>query len=375
MDYFSGLSKYPELLASYVLPNHDIIYTIKAEAVKILEKNRLTPAFLGYQANSKDRVLQEVMALYQAILNINITYSAMPASFETEGQRIRLVDQIWETKFGNCIDISLLFAACLEAIDLNPILIVTRGHAFIGVWLSDQRLEAVVNYDQAAISKRIAHGIDDIALIESTHLCRGNAYTMREAMNIAETQLLHANNFILSLDIKHARSHGILPLPFTGKDELNNAAIKNTAGLAKKQAIDYFNIDDNKLDLVLSEVKDLTKQKIWERKLLDLSLRNNLLNLRFTKSMLQIVDLKTDLLEDHLSNGKSLTIHPNNSQEVLRRYNLYLEPLHSSEPLFKLADDEFRYNRLLTLYHQDDLDNILTHLYRNAKLAEEENGK
>ncbi|ULT24236.1 DUF4011 domain-containing protein [Sphingobacterium sp. E70] len=91
--------------------------------------------------------------------------------------------------------------------------------------------------------------------------------------------------------------------------------------------------------------------------------------------MLQIVDLKTDLLEDHLSNGKSLTIHPNNSQEVLRRYNLYLEPLHSSEPLFKLADDEFRYNRLLTLYHQDDLDNILTHLYRNAKLAEEENGK
>ncbi|RKE56570.1 superfamily I DNA and/or RNA helicase [Sphingobacterium detergens] len=375
MDYFGGLSKYPELLASYVLPNHDIIYTIKAEAVKILEKNRLTPAFLGYQSDSKDRVLQEVMALYQAILNINITYSAMPASFETEGQRIRLVDQIWETKFGNCIDISLLFAACLEAIDLNPILIVTQGHAFIGVWLSDQRLEAVVNYDQAAISKRIAHGIDDIALIESTHLCRGNAYTMREAMNIAETQLLHANNFILSLDIKHARSHGILPLPFTGKDELNNAALKNTTGSTKKQAIDYFNIDDNKLDLVLSEVKDLTKQKIWERKLLDLSLRNNLLNLRFTKSMLQIVDLKTDLLEDHLSNGKSLTIHPNNSQEVLRRYNLYLEPLHSSEPLFKLADDEFRYNRLLTLYHQDDLDNILTHLYRNAKLAEEENGK
>lgn len=375
MDYFGGLSKYPELLASYVLPNHPIIYTIKAEAVKILEKNRLKPAFLGYQSNSKERVLQEVTAIYQAILNINITYSAMPPSFETEGQRIRLVDQIYETKFGNCIDISLLFAACLEAIDLNPILIVTHGHAFIGVWLGDQRLDAVINYDQAAISKRIVHGIDDIALIESTHLCRGNAYTMGEAMNYAETQLLHANNFILSLDIKHARSHGILPLPFSGKEELHNASIEHSSSLPKQQAIDRFTLDDNKLDLALSDAKELTKQKIWERKLLDLSLRNNLLNLRFTKSMLQIVDLKIDHLEDHLSNGKSLSIHPNNNQQLLRRYNLYSAPLHFSEPLFKLADDAFRYNRLLTHYHQDDLDIILTHLYRNAKLAEEENGK
>lgn len=375
MDYFGGLSKYPELLASYVLPNHDIIYEIKAEAVKILEQNRLKPAFEGYQSNSKERVLQEVMAIYQAILNINITYSAMPPSFETEGQRIRLVDQIWETKFGNCIDISLLFAACLEAIDLNPIIIVTRGHAFIGLWLNDQRLETVINYDQAAISKRAATGIDEIALIESTHLCRGNAYTMREAMNIAETQLLHANNFILSIDIRHARSHGVLPLPFTGKNEIQQMDIKTAQRLPKQQLINHFNIDDNELDLTLHEVKELTKQKIWERKLLDLSLRNNLLNIRFTKSMLQIVDLKTDLLEDHLSNGKSLSIHPNSHQQLLRRYNLYAEPLHSSEPLFKLADDEFRYNRLLTHYHQDDLDTILTHLYRNAKLAEEENGK
>jgi len=375
MDYFGGLSKYPELLASYVLPNHAIIYEIKAEAVKILEKNRLRPAFEGYQSNNKERILQEVMAIYQAILNINITYSAMSQSFEAEGQRIRLVDQIWETRFGNCIDISLLFAACLEAIDLNPILIVTRDHAFIGVWLSDQRLEAIVNYDQAAISKRIAPGIDDIALIESTHLCKGNAYTMREAMNIAETQLLHAKNFILSLDIKHARSHGILPLPFTGREELNKAGIKSSSNLSNQQAIDHFNLDDNNLDLALSDTKDLTKQKIWERKLLDLSLRNNLLNLRFTKSMLQIVDLKIDHLEDHLSNGKSLSIHPNNNQQLSRRYNLYSEPMHFSEPLFKLAEDEFRYNRLLTHYHQDDLDIILTHLFRNAKLAEEENGK
>ena len=91
--------------------------------------------------------------------------------------------------------------------------------------------------------------------------------------------------------------------------------------------------------------------------------------------MLQLVDSKINVLEDSLADGKSFTIHPDNNQAILRKYNLYDEPLHQSQPLFKFADDEFKYNRLLTYYHQDDLDNILTNLYRSAKLAEEENGK
>src|SRR5690606_7935868 len=157
------------------------------------------------QSKNRDRVLQMVAAIYEAILNLNIVYSSMPPSFEIEGQRIRLVDQILETKFGNCIDISLLFAACLEAIDLNPILVITKGHAFVGVWLEDQRFDSMVNLDQAAISKRIASGIKEIGLIESTHLCKGSAYTLKEAMNIAETQILDASSFVLSVDVKTAR--------------------------------------------------------------------------------------------------------------------------------------------------------------------------
>ena len=91
--------------------------------------------------------------------------------------------------------------------------------------------------------------------------------------------------------------------------------------------------------------------------------------------MLQLVDLKINLLEDTLADGKSYSIQPDSNQAILRRYNLYSEPLHPSEPLFKFADDEFKYDRLLTHYHQDDLNTILTHLHRNAKLSEEENGK
>ena len=375
IDYFGGLRVYPQLLASYSLPNHPLVYKIKSEAIQILENNNLKASFEGYQSRNRDRVLQMVAAIYEAILNLNIVYSAMPPSFEAEGQRIRLVDQILETKFGNCIDISLLFAACLEAINLNPILVITNGHGFVGVWLEDQRFEAMVNFDQAAISKRIASGIKEIGLIESTHLCKGSDYSLKEAMNIAETQVLDVSNFVLSIDIKNARSHGILPLPLLNKTSIVDEEEK-LSFISHNQSIEEdFEIGEIYQDLEFADTKNLTKQKIWERKLLDLSLRNNLLNIRFSKSMLQLVDLKISLLEDALADGKSYSIQSDSNQSILRRYNLYSEPLHSSESLFKLADDEFKYHRLLTHYHQDDLNSILTHLHRNAKLSEEENGK
>ncbi|WP_159633158.1 DUF3320 domain-containing protein [Sphingobacterium composti Ten et al. 2007 non Yoo et al. 2007] len=375
IDYFGGLHSYPQLLASYILPNHDLIYSLKTEAIKILESNNHLTSFEGYQSHNKERVLQIVSAIYKAIQNHQIIYSAMPASFEKSGQRIRLIDKVINTKFGNCIDISLLFAAVLEAINLNPLIIITSGHAFVGVWLEDMRFDGMINYDVTALTKRVAKGIKQIALIEATSLCKGNNIPFSQAMDTAERQLLATDNFLLSIDIKKARSYGITPLSIQSeiKQTINNS--NSTASNTDNLLDEDFDIGTSYDDLELTDLSNLTKQKIWERKLLDLSLRNNLLNLRFTKSMLQIIDLKSHLLEDNLAEGKSYIIQPDNNQPIIRRYNIYNPPLHSSDTLFTLADEEFKYGRLLTYYHNDDLNSILTNLYRSSRLAEEENGK
>lgn len=375
MDYFGGLQKHPALLASYVTPNHALIYEIKTDAVHILENRGHPPAFEGYQAESKERVLQITSALFQAVRQKEIVYSAMPPSFEKIGQRIRLIDKVITTKFGNCIDISLLFAAVLESVDLNPIVIFTEGHAFVGVWLEDKRFENGINYDQAAISKRVARGIRDLVIVETTALCKGHNVSFQGAIAAAEVQLMNERNFLLSIDIKGSRAYGVSPLPLS--QEANYIQKSNVASETEEVTFEDENYDLGETydDLELTDLSNLTKLKLWERKLLDLSLRNNLLNIRFTRSMLQLVDLKINLLEDSLAEGKSYTLMPDDSQLVTRRYNNYQPQLHPSNPLFTLADEEFSYNRLLTYYHQDDLDTILTHLYRSSKLAEEENGK
>lgn len=374
LEYFGGFQILPEMIAAYITPNHPFIYHIKRKAVEILEKQGLKTAFEGYQSNDPERVLQMMSAIYSAIQGEEIVYSSLPPGYEEMGQRLRLLNTIQQEKFGNCIDISLLFAACLEAVDLNPILIIVRGHAFIGCWLQNDKFSEAINDDKTAITKRLSKGIREMAAVEATSVCKGNNTKFSDALNAGEAQLVQKDDFLLSVDIKRARTLQIRPLPLltngTGT-QLDEEAIKQTETAAMENRFEIGTIYQDEL---LQGKQPKTKQKIWERKLLDLSLRNNLLNLHITRNMLQLVDIDISHLEDTLSDGKSFSILPNPNAEVLRKYNLFMQPLHHSSSLFQLANDELKHNRLLTHYHQQDLDNILVYIHKNAKQAIEENG-
>lgn len=374
LEYFGGFHVLPELIASYITPNHPYVYHIKRKAIEILEQHGLKTAFEGYQSNDPERVLQMMSAIYSAIQSEEIIYSSLPPSYEEIGQRLRLLNTIQQGKFGNCIDISLLFAACLEAIDLNPILVVVLGHAFVGCWLHDDKFSEIVNDDKTAITKRLSKGIREMAAVEAVSVCKGYNMKFIEALNAAEAQLIQKDDFLLSIDIKRARNQFIRPLPLqtdTLGIQLDEDTTEQTivAGMENR-----FEIGTIYQDELLYDKQPKTKQKIWERKLLDLSLRNNLLNLRMTRNMLQLLDIDISHLEDILSVGKIFSIMPNPNAEVLRKYNFFSLPLHSSSPLYQIANDELKYNRLLTHYHQQDLDSILTHIHKNAKQAIEENG-
>jgi hypothetical protein len=374
LEHFGGFQILPELIAAYITPNHPYIYHIKRKAIEILEKQGLKTAFEGYQSNDQERVLQIISAIYSAIQSEEIIYSSLPPGYEETGQRLRLLNTIQHEKFGNCIDISLLFAACLEAVDLNPILIIIRGHAFVGCWLQDDKFSEVTNDDKTAITKRLSKGIREIAAVEATSVCKGKNIKFSDALNAGEAQLVQKEEFLLSVDVKRARTLRIRPLPLltnsTGT-QLDVEALKETETAPMEKQFDIGTIYQ---DEHLQGKQPKTKQKIWERKLLDLSLRNNLLNLHVTRNMLQLVDIDISHLEDTLSDGKSFSIMSNPNAEVLRKYNLFIQPLHNSSPLFQRANDELKHNRLLTHYHQQDLENILVYIHKNAKQAIEENG-
>jgi len=61
-------------------------------------------------------------------VNSIITFTADPSTFN---QRVRLPRETLANRSANCIDGTLLLASLLEAVSLNPAIVIIPGHAFL----------------------------------------------------------------------------------------------------------------------------------------------------------------------------------------------------------------------------------------------------
>src|SRR5665647_210061 len=196
-DQWGGLTVLPEMLSSFITPNHPAIVPILKRTSVILDEWTGRPSLDEYQSCNPDRVRKQMAALYVAISEQNITYSSVPASFEETGQRIRLVDAVLSQKLGTCLDMALLYASCLEAIGIHPLIVITRGHAFAGAWLVPETFPDSVIDDASFLKKRTADGINEITLVEATCMNQGSNISFDEAIKIADSKLIESINLSL----------------------------------------------------------------------------------------------------------------------------------------------------------------------------------
>ncbi len=202
------------LLPAYMTPNHPNIISVLKNASKWMLVNGMSPSLEGYQSDGK-RVEQMIGAVYNAVKESNIIYSNPPASFFGP-QRIRLCETVFEEKFATCMDMTILFASCLESFGLHPVLITAPGHIFAGVWLNSKgRLQEPVLSDAKLIQKYIEDG--QLVAVECTAMNVGKDISYTEAKKIANNTLKAiADNDIPDhecIDVQIARSMGIRPLP------------------------------------------------------------------------------------------------------------------------------------------------------------------
>lgn len=372
-DQWHGIGTLPEMLAAFVTPNHPEISKVIHIASMILENWTGNPSFDAYQSFNPDRVKKQMAAIYEAIVSLGIVYCSPPASFENSGQRIRMCDTIFTQKIGTCIDLAILYASCIEAIGLNPLLIVIKGHAFVGAWLIDDTFADSVNDDVSLLKKRIASGINEISLVEATCMNAGQFKSFDEANNLANYKLVNEEDFILFVDIKRARLSGIKPLPQRIKT-LDGWEIIQEKEIESRESQEPDRIVVGKIiDTPL--VNQFTKQKLWERKLLDLSLRNNLLNLRIAQSTIQLFSINLGAFEDALADGDEFQVltkpddwyNPHTNSGVYQQINM-------SDPIVELLKFDLSHKRLRTYLTEGELRSALTKLYRSSRLSLEENG-
>lgn len=118
----------------------------------------------------------------------------------------------------------------------------------------------------------------------------------------------------------------------------------------------------------------LTKQTLWERKLLDLSLRNNLLNTRVSKGTIQLISVSLNKLEDALSDGQGFLIQPKPADWELPDCisGIYLPKESTTQREF--LEKEQAAQHLKTYQSEEQLRKSLIQLYRASRLSMEENG-
>lgn len=372
-DQWGGIAILPEMLSAFVTPNHPATLPIIKRAATILEQWTGNPSLDEYQSRNPDRVQKQMAAIYTAIAEQEIIYSTVPASFEEYGQRIRLVDSVMIQKLGTCLDMALLYASCLEAIGIHPLIIVVDGHAFAGGWLVPETFPDSVIEDVSLINKRVADGINDITLVETTCMNMGQNVDFDQAVKIANKRISQPD-FILSVDIKRARFSGIKPIPQRILNGQHWEIKEEETPISDRSQTTPQTINPYDLSGISSEVI-VTKQLLWERKLLDLSLRNNLLNIRITKNTLQLISANLDLFEDALADGEELRImhKPTDWDNPLFSFGLY-KSVSEADPITDLIKSELTQKRLRSYLTENELGKALTYLYRSSRTTMEENG-
>jgi hypothetical protein len=156
----------------------------------------------GYKSDldSDGSVYQRLADIWQAEdQNYSLTYISTTISFAPgQSQRIRLPAEVLNQASGNCIELVLLYAAAVEALNMQPVIILVPGHAYLGVRIDDTN--------------------DQYYFVETTMI--GQA-TFDQAVSYAGDEFDDARQHIIDgeqdygwVNVAEGRQNGILPIPW-----------------------------------------------------------------------------------------------------------------------------------------------------------------
>lgn len=374
-NQWGGLSHLPDLVAAFVQPNEPAIDRLLKQAAEILRQAGKSPALDGYRGGAK-RAWELASALWTAMAALGLDYALPPASFEHRGQKVRSAAQVMDARIATCLDLTLMFCSALEQAGLNPLVIFTKGHAFAGVWLRQEEFSTVVVDDVTAIRKRVR--LQELILFETTLITSRPAPSFTYATDLAASQVAEQaeEQFELVIDIRRARMQRIKPLASVANEVIvtpADSAMKATASTFDDGAPD---LPDDEMTTEAPELDQKDRLARWQRKLLDLSLRNNLLNFKSGKKSLRIDAPEPGMLEDVLSEGAPIRLLPRpDLMDGQDPRNLAIHEQRSREDVHREhALDALKRREVFVSVSEQELEARLVDLYRSARTVLQEGG-
>ncbi len=368
---WGGLGSMAELLPAFVMPNDPAVDRVLKGASDALRRAGRPDGLDGYTSGKRERVWELSSAIWSAIAGLRISYALPPASFERSGQKIRTPGTILDGGVATCLDTALLFAAALEQAGLNPMVVMTRGHAFAGVWLQPVEFSNLLTDEAAALRRRF--DLDDLLLFETTLATNSPPASFSQAMAAARRQIDEGAEaaFEMAIDIRRARMQRIRPLgvavggrePDASKTALTSDALESAPSLPA-------------FDVEIAEAADTPGDRIrqWQRKLLNLTTGNRLLHVPEGAKVLKLMCPDPGALEDILSSGRKVRVVPMPELDAGGRDERLYEQQTQTNLREEVAKAALARGEALSLLGKDKLDALLIELFRKAKTDLEEGG-
>ena len=230
--------------------------------------------------------------------------------------------------------------------------------------------------DAASLRKRVS--LQELVLFETTLATGGQPTAFSRAIAEANRQMdeAHEADFVLALDIRRARMQRLRPLAMAdagGMAPIADEAADDPAGDALEAPPPLPDFDLAEPDLPPTTAEGRLER--WQRKLLDLTTRNRLLNLKPGATAIRLLCPDPAGLEDRLADGASFRIvaAPPMEGGAGRDATLHLQRTGQVLDL-DYARDALDRGEILSLAPPEKLDALLIELYRKTRLDLAEGG-
>lgn len=266
----------------------------------------------------KDLGRDDVKLIFKALSDI---FSSEFSS--AEGEEIRGQEAVSESGEANQWESVAVRCSVLERLGLNPIAVVSGGTPGCGVWLYDGRLYNDIVYEPDAISMNVDGGYIAIDPIP-----------------------LSAMDFQYAVDIKESR--------------------RTVQPMGDGPEVEWEPVAE----------RPYTRKEQWERKLLDISFKNNLINMRQTSRLVPLMVGDVASFYETISGGSDMELVPRpdawSGADVYEKFPL--EPSRYIENGIAKVTDALADKKITLPYTEAALRVAAAGLFRQSKKEMEENG-
>ncbi|MBQ9728957.1 MAG: DUF4011 domain-containing protein [Clostridia bacterium] len=365
-DFWQGVNGDLASLAAFVRPRLADCARMQTEVAAQLKKWNVADALDGYVGNDKNAVRMIAAALFACLRRYAMTKTPCDLTQPVmAGAGVKILSE----RKASSLEMALFAAACLESFGLHSILVYGERAITCGVWLYDSCFIDTVSDDLQRLGAYVEDGINNVSCfdVEDLFSDKNAAYSTSEAH--FRQKLQSGVYFDGYVDVRRCRISKIMPLPLRAKN-VKGTEILSESDMSPESAPGLLR-ETQKLGLDGEQTKD----KQWERRLLDLSMKNALLNFSPVKNVTHILSSSVDEALNALSEQgeMSLSAATADVQEIAKR-KVYFGASSEVKGMKELIALENRAGILRTYSDDGTLQETLHRLVKKNKEADEESG-